>query len=150
MRERRVREPAVKSNVTRKQEPWLAGLVGAHLLLLAAVVALRSNQPFQLMFLIASFTVVRCGEAINKELAGRWRSFAARDYFDPGGAFYSAIVAAPLLAIVCVQLSLQLTSAWRLMVGLKAAQIRRGRRAAAGGGAARPRTRSESRAKKGE
>jgi hypothetical protein len=137
---------AVDGHPPLPQEPWLAALAAAHLLLLAAVVTLRSNQPFQLAFLIASFGAVRCGEAINAALATHWRVFASRPYFDANGAFYSLAVAAPLLCTVCVQLALQLASAWRLMVGLKAAQIRGARAGARAAASGRPaRTCSEAR-----
>ena len=87
-----------------RNDAWLFALATLHTSTLALVLAARDSQPLQLAVLGAGFAIVRGGGAINAALGDRWRVFASRDYFDPGGAFYAAAVAAPLLGIMCVQL----------------------------------------------
>jgi hypothetical protein len=106
------------------REPWLAALLAGQATLLAAVVRWRACQPFQLTVLAASFALVRSGAAINAAARTHWRSFASRCYFDEGGAFFGAVVAAPLLLTMGAQVALQLATAWRLMVGIEVARAR--------------------------
>lgn len=87
-----------------RHDPWLLALATLHASTLALVLAARDNQALQLAVLGAGFAIVRGGGAINAALGDTWRAFASHDYFDPGGAFYAAAVAAPLLGIMCVQL----------------------------------------------
>lgn len=87
-----------------RRDPWLIALAATHTSLLTLVIAARDSQPLQLAVLAACFGVVRGGDAINRALAARWRSFASRDFFDERGAFFAAAVAGPLLGVMCVQL----------------------------------------------
>jgi Transmembrane protein 18 len=87
-----------------RRDPWLIALAASHTSLLTLVIAARDSQPLQLAVLAACFGVVRGGDAINRALARRSRSFASRDFFDARGAFFAAAVAGPLLGVMCVQL----------------------------------------------
>lgn len=95
-----------------RRDPWLLALGAGHAATLTAVVAARDHQALQVALLAAAFVAVRGGATVNAALAARWRAFASRNYFDEGGGFYAAAVAAPLLAVMCVQLVSVLRFGW--------------------------------------
>jgi hypothetical protein len=103
------------SSPKRQQEPLVLTIIASHVLLLALAVTTRGNQAVQLSVLLFCFGLVRGGERLNALAARKFEEFfpasssslpRRTNYFagDKGGVFWSALVSAPLLLVMAVQL----------------------------------------------
>ncbi|CAL8467438.1 g6976 [Coccomyxa elongata] len=122
------------------KEPWLIALLALQALLLISVIVFRKSWNFNLVVLVLAAGLVYNAQRLNKLLAEHWRSFAGQPYFDEQGVFISAVVSAPLLLTMFVQLVSYLCQASQLLIDMKRKELRykarqraRQERAAAGG-----------------
>ncbi|BDA42922.1 probable transmembrane protein 18 [Coccomyxa sp. Obi] len=122
------------------KEPWLIALLAFQALLLVSVIVFRKSWNFNLVVLVLAAGVVYNAQRLNRLLAEHWRSFAGQPYFDEQGVFISAVVSAPLLLTMFVQLVSYLCQASQLLIDMKRKELRykarqraRQERVAAGG-----------------
>ncbi|KAI8477286.1 MAG: transmembrane protein 18-domain-containing protein [Monoraphidium minutum] len=119
------------------REPWLAALLAGQALLFLSVVALRRSTAYLSCVFCFGAAVVYFGERLNGLAAAHWRAFAAQPYFDPSGAFFSAVVSGPLFLTLFTALVMYLLQVAAMMAEVKRAQLRhqaaQRQRAGAGG-----------------
>ncbi|KAK9909857.1 hypothetical protein WJX75_008468 [Coccomyxa subellipsoidea] len=106
------------------QEPWLIGLLAFQALLLGSVIVFRKSWNYNLIVLILAAGTVYNAQRLNKLLGEHWRIFAGQPYFDDQGVFISAVVSAPLLFTMFVQLVSYLCQTSQLLVDMKRKELR--------------------------
>lgn len=120
------------------RERNVLALCAVHCALLLVVLLTRRQVEVQAVLLVLIGVVITQTERANVFLAANWRrSGWTQNYFDTSGFFMLAMVTAPLLVIVLVQVVSMLWQATDLLVTAKRAQLRSDARAAGkkGGGA---------------
>lgn len=110
-------------------EPWLRGLLAAHVVLFAATVLARRNPSAQLAIFVLVGALVGLSERLNGLCRDNWRAFATQNYFDRHGVFASVVWAAPLLFVAGFQVLYNVYAMSNLLVTVKRAELREKRRA---------------------
>ncbi|EIE24446.1 hypothetical protein COCSUDRAFT_61871 [Coccomyxa subellipsoidea C-169] len=105
-------------------EPWLIALLAFQALLLVSVIILRKSWNYNVGVLVLAAGTVYNAQRLNRLLGDHWRSFAGQPYFDEQGVFISAVVSAPLLLTMFVQLVSYLCQASGLLVDMKRKELR--------------------------
>ncbi|CAA6660601.1 unnamed protein product [Spirodela intermedia] len=106
------------------KEPWLIGLLCFHATLLLITIISRKHVNFQLGLSIMAFSGVLLAERINGVLAGKWKSFASQNYFDPHGVFIAVLWSGPLLLISMLIVVNTLLTLVKLIIRWKRAELR--------------------------
>ena len=100
--------PSPRLFLKNYQDPLVLSLLTLHATLLTLAVILCRNSSLQIAILLCCFALVRGGEKLNALAAAKWNETFPRrtNYFDDEtGVFWSALVSAPLLAVMAVQLA---------------------------------------------
>ncbi|XP_059452932.1 uncharacterized protein LOC132183598 [Corylus avellana] len=105
------------------KEPWLACLMGFHIVLLLLTILSRKNVNFQMFLFLLALAGVYFAENLNRFLGQNWKSFAGQNYFDPSGVFLSTLWSGPLLVIAIIILVNTLLSLCHLIVRWKRAEL---------------------------
>jgi hypothetical protein len=92
-------------HAVRWEEPWVRGLLCAHVLYAALVVATRRHANLQFALFLVTCGAVYAAQPLNGYLHRNWRALGfTQDYFDPRGVFLSCLYSAPLLLLAFAQL----------------------------------------------
>ncbi|KAE8100294.1 hypothetical protein FH972_018205 [Carpinus fangiana] len=106
------------------KEPWLACLMGFHVVLLLLTILSRKNVNFQMFLFLLALAGVYFAENLNRFLGQNWKSFARQNYFDLSGVFLSTLWSGPLLVIAVIILVNTLLSLCHLIVRWKRAELK--------------------------
>jgi hypothetical protein len=82
-------------------ESWIQAILVMHLGLAAVAIFCRRNMTIQLVIFVTAVAIVALGEQLNALGAEFWEEFSRQPYFDKHGAFYSTVVAFPLILVMC-------------------------------------------------
>ena len=92
-------------HAVRWTEPWVAGLLCAHLLYACVLFLSRRNANLQLCLLFCTCGLVYAAQPLNGYLHAHWRQLGfTQDYFDPRGVFMSCLYSTPLLLMAFAQM----------------------------------------------
>jgi hypothetical protein len=92
-------------HAVRWGEPWIVGLLCAHVLYAAVVVGTRRHQGVQFALFLCTCAAVYAAQPLNGYLQRNWRGLGfTQDYFDRRGVFMSCLYSGPLLLIAFAQL----------------------------------------------
>ncbi|CAK0787368.1 hypothetical protein CVIRNUC_010588 [Coccomyxa viridis] len=105
-------------------EPWIIGVLATHCLLLVLVLVFRKNWNLNMIIMVAAAAAVYNAQRINSYLHRHWAAFARQPYFDEQGVFISALMSAPLLAIMLVQLVSYLILTSQMLVEMKVKELK--------------------------
>ena len=80
-----------------------------------------------MMLLFALSAAIYAAERINVWAGQNWRSFSTQNYFDKSGVFIGVVYAAPLLAIMFLQLINAVWLCSSMLIEVKRMEIKRGK-----------------------
>ncbi|MEW5305160.1 MAG: hypothetical protein WDW38_002049 [Sanguina aurantia] len=106
------------------RESWLVALVSFEATMLLLSVLTRKRSGFQGFLFFLAMAVVYCAERLNKLGHQHWERFATQPYFDEHGAFFTALVSAPLLACMFIILINYLIACSSLLIEAKRKELK--------------------------
>ena len=106
------------------EEPFIAGLLSFHIMLLFWIFVVRKNPVLLISSLLSSGVMVLLAETINGYASKYYRHFATQNYFDESGTFLVTVYSFPLVLNMLVALLFLLTHVWSSLVSAKQAQLK--------------------------
>ncbi|KAH8273461.1 hypothetical protein KR018_002458, partial [Drosophila ironensis] len=107
------------------RDPWLVGLMAAHILTTTTISVLsRNNVNIQFFLFLFLVLTVYFTKSINEYASSKWSTFSGQPSIENNGLFISTVFSIPILLNCMLLISTWFYNSTQAMATLQAAQIR--------------------------